>query len=287
MAIRLLPFRQYAEQDVINLYALTSTQVNTQVTGTGAGDAGVFVTVTNGNLNDGPTKYDSTYTNYLGVDASQLPYVGRNQYPRVPLEVTASVDGDSSIGVTLYQTAESDENGQKLLYYPQKKLETQSVLPGEAVPVLSRGIIAVNCSTGVMNPVDADNTENVLFGINSAAVLNLSGAQFGLNVAGAHGQPQVDVVGSGIKFDTNADAGAPAGGQLVLHQPTNPGGNLVHNSGVFGRVLATGSRSAPSSGTRDQFAGIGSPATRTFGDGTGYYAILQFDTTLLASNPSA
>jgi hypothetical protein len=39
-----------------------------------------------------------------------------------------------------------DENDEKLLYYPQKKLETQSVLTGEAVPVLGKGIVTLDNS---------------------------------------------------------------------------------------------------------------------------------------------
>ena len=41
MATRLLPFRQYDDQDVINMYALADAAVNDNVTGVGSGDAGV------------------------------------------------------------------------------------------------------------------------------------------------------------------------------------------------------------------------------------------------------
>jgi hypothetical protein len=34
-----------------------------------------------------------------------------------------------------------DENGQNLLYYPQKKDELQCVVSGEAVPVLTKGVL--------------------------------------------------------------------------------------------------------------------------------------------------
>ena len=59
MALRLLPFRQYAEQDVINMFALQSDNINQITTGAGSGDAGVWVKVTQGGLNDGPTTYDN------------------------------------------------------------------------------------------------------------------------------------------------------------------------------------------------------------------------------------
>ena len=60
MALRILPFRQYAEQDVINLYALKGTDVNSQLDTKGNGDAGVFVSVYNGKLEDGPITYASS-----------------------------------------------------------------------------------------------------------------------------------------------------------------------------------------------------------------------------------
>ena len=55
---------------------------------------------------------------------------------------------NQALGVTLRQTLAFDENGEKMLYYKQKLLELQGVLPGEAVPVLTKGIITV-ASQGV------------------------------------------------------------------------------------------------------------------------------------------
>ena len=51
MALRLLPFRQYAETDVINMFALNGGG-NTNVTDAGDGDNGVWVKVSQGGLND-------------------------------------------------------------------------------------------------------------------------------------------------------------------------------------------------------------------------------------------
>jgi len=57
----------------------------------------------------------------------------------------------------LLQTALRDENGEKLLYYPQKKLETQSVLTGEAVPVLGKGIVTLANGLGSLpRAIDGD-----------------------------------------------------------------------------------------------------------------------------------
>lgn len=154
MAIRLLPFRQYAEEDVVNLYA--SSGVNDQVdTAQGDGDAGLFVSVSAGDFSLDPIQYADN--SYLGK--TDYPFIGRDQYPSVPLQVEPAQSGSTVLGVTMLQTALKDENGEKLLYYPQKKLETQSVLTGEAVPVLGKGIITLANGLGTLpRAIDGDVT---------------------------------------------------------------------------------------------------------------------------------
>ncbi|MBN86865.1 MAG: hypothetical protein CL885_05010, partial [Dehalococcoidia bacterium] len=101
---------------------------------------GVFVKVSAGDFGADPVGYESD--SYLGK--TDYPFIGRNQYPVVPLKIEAASAGEACVGVTLLQTAQYDENDEKLLYYPQKKLEVQAVLTGEAVPVLGKGIITVD-----------------------------------------------------------------------------------------------------------------------------------------------
>ena len=152
MALRLLPFRQYAEQDVVNLYSNVDCNSNTNTRADG--DAGVFVSVVSGDLNQGPTMYDNNVGSDISWNTDGIPHLGKDGYPIVPLKVQAAAVGaepKAVLGVTLNQTALRDENGEKLLYYPQKKLETQSVLSGQAVPVLTRGLITVALSTGTKN----------------------------------------------------------------------------------------------------------------------------------------
>jgi hypothetical protein len=142
MGKRLLPFRQYNEHEVINMFAfddslLTSTQSFTE---THSGDAGVFVKVTAGNLDLDPVVYGSD--SYLGK--TDYPYVGSNQYPKVSLKVAPASSGDHfPLGIALWETAKYDENGQKLLYYPQKAEENQVALPGQAIPVATRGVFTL------------------------------------------------------------------------------------------------------------------------------------------------
>ena len=145
MGKRLLPFRQYNEHEVINMFSfddrlLTDTQ---SFTDTHSGDAGVFVKVVSGNLDLDPVTYGSE--SYLGK--TDYPYVGANQYPKVSLKVAPASSGDSfPLGITLWETAKYDENGQKLLYYPQKAAENEVALPGQAIPVATRGVFTVSAA---------------------------------------------------------------------------------------------------------------------------------------------
>jgi hypothetical protein len=93
----------------------------------------------------------------------------------------------------------------------------------------------------------------------------------------------LDVVGSGVELKAD-DQTADANGQLILGHITNI---WSQQSGVFGHILATGSRVVTSGQTADQFAGqptlsagVGNPGTTS----TGYYAIIQFDCNSLAGN---
>ena len=139
MAIRLLPFRQYNETDVINLFAIdpTGTSEMANPFASGDNDAGVLVKVKNGNMTDDPVNYANS--TYLGK--TDYPFIGRDQYPVVPLRVSTCANESTPLGVTLRQTLTHDENGEKLLYYPQKAIELYAVLTGQAVPVLTRGVV--------------------------------------------------------------------------------------------------------------------------------------------------
>jgi hypothetical protein len=127
---RLLPNRSINEKDVINGYSFDSN----------SGEAGTFVKVSAGNLTLDPVEYGDfgPFANSLGNAKSQYPYV--------PQQVTTASSGDAGliIGMILRDVREVDENGEKLLYYPQKKQDLQCVLSGEAVPIASRGVVEIS-----------------------------------------------------------------------------------------------------------------------------------------------
>jgi hypothetical protein len=125
---RLLPFRQYSEQDVINMYALD----------TATGEAGSLVRVSEGDLNKETVELvNYGFTNQMGHASSY--------YPQTPLKLTkVTATGQPALGILLRDVRDEDENGEKLLFYPQKRDELQCVLSGEAVPVATRGLFMFN-----------------------------------------------------------------------------------------------------------------------------------------------
>jgi hypothetical protein len=65
-------------------------------------------------------------------------------YPEVNLKVTGAGSGVIPLGTYSFQTAKNDENGEKLLYHPTKQTELQAMLPGQAVPVATKGIFTLS-----------------------------------------------------------------------------------------------------------------------------------------------
>jgi len=95
-----------------------------------------------------PSKLDSAsgdkLRDYLGASFGSA-HIGYNAYPSNGMTVEAATSGDDGIiGITLRETLAYDENGEKMLYYKQKLDEAQGVLPGQTVPVLSRGLVLLD-----------------------------------------------------------------------------------------------------------------------------------------------
>ena len=149
MAHRLLPFRQYDENDVVNLFALDADSVGSgglkaiQPEDDDINADGVLVGVTAGNLGGNPGEDVIDVSEDDRFMASYNSPVGRNPYPTNPLKVAPGSSGTAALGVTLRQTLSVDENGESLLFNPIKKDELNAVLSGQTVPVLSKGIITV------------------------------------------------------------------------------------------------------------------------------------------------
>lgn len=210
MSLRLYPFRQYSEYDVVNLFA--SDTVDTLPSTNGNGSAGVFVKVSAGNLDLDPITYA---TNDAVLGKTDYPFLGAAQYPSVPLTFTAATTGAPVLGITLNQTLLTDENGEKLLYNPIKRAELQAVLSGQAVPVATRGIFTL--ADTAIDWVDANMTPNshLLISVTAGKVTGLSSTNNGPTLSGQYTiVGRVLATGSRASQNGKSDyfAGSSAGG---------------------------------------------------------------------------
>lgn len=138
----LLPFRQYDDQDVVNMFAYHGVP-------TGAGLV-VKVDASNANLNeDSVDIVNGGFVNNLG-DAYSPLFVN-------PLKLAVAGSGDNALGILLRDIRATDENGENLRFYPQKREELQCVLSGQTVPVATKGIFTFteDAFTGAAIPAPA------------------------------------------------------------------------------------------------------------------------------------
>ena len=155
MAKRILPYRDYSEHDVVNLFSLDTTSLtlaDCKEASSGAHDSGVVVAVSAGSATLPGDMYDTDsglatsgkLRDYLGATFNSA-HIGYNAYPFNGMTVEPEdAAGDKAIGITLRETLAFDENGEKMLYYKQKLDEAQGVLPGQTVPVLTRGLVLLS-----------------------------------------------------------------------------------------------------------------------------------------------
>jgi hypothetical protein len=153
---KLRPFRQYDEQDVLGIFSLdvsslrvskyTALAPDDKSFKNGANWSGTAVSAKAGNAlgGDEPLRQNDPYLGAIG-SGNQGPFALQQGsfYPEAPLKVEAASDCDGFLGITLRPTMAWDENMEKLLYYPVKKDEFQAVLPGETVPVATRGFFTL------------------------------------------------------------------------------------------------------------------------------------------------
>jgi len=151
MAHTLRPFSDYSEHDVINLFSYSGNQDAAGVVAT----KGTVVKVVGSGfmpvaVDGGTLPVDSV----AGAWASYQNTV--SQRWAVTSKVSAASSGENAIGITLYDVRELDENGEKLVFNPRKAAEMNVVTSGQAVPVLTRGVVAYSGSLilGSANPGD-------------------------------------------------------------------------------------------------------------------------------------
>lgn len=123
---QLLPFRDYDEHDVVNLFAWSGAiPVN----------RGTFVKAA---FNSG-WRTDEADLVMLGSPGAQYPNTVSQRYGTYAA-VTAAGTGDYAIGMLLWDVKEQDENGELLKFKAQKAAEMQVALSGQTVPIVTRGL---------------------------------------------------------------------------------------------------------------------------------------------------
>ena len=138
----LKPFRSYDEHDVVNLFALNFNTVNLDADGAKI-EKGVLVTVADNGWKNTDEALDSHGLG--GATTTTAP--GKSFANTVSLRygttarVAPTAAGEVPLGITLWDMAERDENGEKLLYHPRKAAEMQAVISGQTMPVLTKGIV--------------------------------------------------------------------------------------------------------------------------------------------------
>lgn len=193
---RILPYRDYSEHDVVNLFSLevdtgdvlTDWVENSSSVSIGKWDSGVVVSVRAAELPGDMHNAESGLTtsgklrDYLGATPSSA-HIGYNAYPFNGMTVDAATNaGDVALGITLRETLAYDENGEKLLYYKQKLDEAQAVLPGQTVPVLTRGLVLLS-KTAFTTSEEPAVGEAVYVGANGQLSKSSAGSSVGTCIA--------------------------------------------------------------------------------------------------------
>ncbi len=134
---KILPLRDYDEHDVINVFTFS---------GTHPANAGTVVTI-------GGSGYttDNLTANLLGNVGQGYANVVSERFGVYPY-VQQAASGDNVLGILLYDVRETDENGEKLIFHPQKAKENNWTISGQAVPVLTRGFVMYS---GIIESVTA------------------------------------------------------------------------------------------------------------------------------------
>ena len=155
----LLPFRDYDEHDVINLFAFD--YAGTSVT------KGAMVSIKSSAGWSVADELDQSVSAF----GFSLNNVVSDRYA-VNARVELAGSGDTPLGMLMYDVAETDENGEKLVYNPRKAAEMQTTVSGQAVPILTKGLVLVK---GVDGTVTEGGLAYCGTGTNDGAITATSG----------------------------------------------------------------------------------------------------------------
>lgn len=154
---QLRPLRQYNETDTVNMFAYQGSMPAL---------AGTFVKINSGFLP----------ADVPGLDNNGFNLWTNTQSPRwkTPTNVVATTNsGDNTIGLLLYDVREQDENGEKLVFHPQKAYDNNWVISGQTARILQKGFVTYSGIDGF--PVGTGDYAYLASGTNNAGGLSTSG----------------------------------------------------------------------------------------------------------------
>lgn len=131
---KLAPFRQYADEDVINLFAYQGTVPCTAGTVVKADTSGWLPSLSDNNLtwNMAASSFTNVVSPRWGVNAKCL----------------VADTGASVIGMLLHDVREVDENNIPLIQNPQKAYENNWTISGQVSPILTKGFVLISGNWG-------------------------------------------------------------------------------------------------------------------------------------------
>jgi len=132
MASNLKPFRDYDEHDVINLFAASGASV----------DKGTVVIAQASGIN----LKDQNALDNLSFAANTLS--AQFNVPWTVAPAPANSLRGQIVGLTLKDVRTFDENGERLIFNPRKAAEMDVIISGQAVPVVTKGIVLVSGIVG-------------------------------------------------------------------------------------------------------------------------------------------
>lgn len=163
----LLPFRDYDEKDVINLFAFSGTLPATKGTLVKIQGNGFKATDEISMLGDVGAAFGNTVSQRYGAAA----------------KVSVPSSGEAPLGMMLFDVKETDENGEQLKFNPRKAAEIGCVVSGQVVPVVSRGTFRYS---GALGTPAGGGVAYALAGVITANVTTVTVGKF-LGAADADG----------------------------------------------------------------------------------------------------
>lgn len=122
----LKPQRDVDSHDIINQFKFNLSGAVTTAS------KGTFVKILSGLLSDQNVVM-------LGSPGASYTNTVSQRYGVQPSVVACDASGDAAIGMLLYDTREFDENGEKLIFNPDKAAQMQVSVSGQPTPIVTRG----------------------------------------------------------------------------------------------------------------------------------------------------